>query len=148
MRNMAAILGSGVLDRYPDLRLGVLEAGHGWLPFWAKRLDEHAHSIGGAVKMQQLPTEYITSGRFFQSIEMSEGEAVTQAVIDLLGEDILMYASDYPHGESWFPESVRTVMAWKMAEDLKRKLFWDNAVRFYRRYKPSSALTSAVAAHA
>jgi predicted TIM-barrel fold metal-dependent hydrolase len=148
MRNMAAILGAGVLDRYPDLRLGVLEAGHGWLPFWAKRLDEHAHSISGAVKMERLPTEYITSGRFFQSIEMSEGEEVTKAVMQLLGTDILMYASDYPHGESWFPESVHTVMAWDLAEDVKRKLFWDNAVRFYRRYTPSAALTGAVAAHA
>ncbi len=42
MRNMASLIGTGMMDRYPELRLGVLEAGHGWLPFWAKRLDEHA----------------------------------------------------------------------------------------------------------
>src|SRR6516162_1795629 len=34
MRNMAALIGSGVMDRYPTLRVGTLEAGHGWLPFW------------------------------------------------------------------------------------------------------------------
>src|SRR5439155_10527843 len=33
MRNMAALIGSGVMDRYPALRIGTLEAGHGWLPF-------------------------------------------------------------------------------------------------------------------
>ena len=136
MRNMAALIGAGVLDRYPDLRLGVLEAGHGWLPFWAKRLDEHAESVARALPpLERKPTDYITSGRFFQTIEMSEGAELTKAVIQLLGEDILMYASDYPHGESWFPKSVDTVMAWDLPERMKRKLFWDNAARFYRRFK-------------
>ena len=45
-----------------------------------------------------------------------------------------MYASDYPHGESWFPKSVETVMGWDLSDDLKQKLFWDNPLRFYRRY--------------
>jgi len=136
MRNMASIVGSGVMDRYPDLRVGVLEAGHGWLPFWVKRLDEHQISIPSALpKLAQTPSEYVSSGRYFQSIEMSEGQEVTKSVIDILGEDILMYASDYPHGESWFPISVDTVMAWDgIPESAKKKLFWDNAVRYYRRY--------------
>jgi uncharacterized protein len=136
MRNMASIIGGGVLDRYPKLRLGVLEAGHGWLPGWVKRLDEHAESVAAALpELKQTPSEYVTSGRYFQSIEMSEGEGVTRMVGELLGDDILMYASDYPHGESWFPKSVETVMAWDMPEERKRKFFWDNAVNFYRRYK-------------
>lgn len=135
MRNMAALLGSGVMDRYPRLRIGTLEAGHSWLPFWMARLDEHAHSIASALPpLQRTPGEYVTSGRYFQSIEIPEGPALTQAVIDLLGEDILMYASDYPHGESWFPKSVETVLQWDLTASAKRKLFWDNAVAFYARY--------------
>jgi len=54
-------------------------------------------------------------------------------VIDLIGEDDLMYASDYPHGESHFPHTVEMVMAWNMPETRKRKLFWDNALRYYTR---------------
>jgi predicted TIM-barrel fold metal-dependent hydrolase len=50
-----------------------------------------------------------------------------------------MYASDYPHGESWFPKSVDTVMAWDLPEGVKHKLFWDNAVRFYRRFDRARA---------
>jgi uncharacterized protein len=136
MRNMASVIGSGVLDRYPNLRLGVLEAGHGWLPGWIMRLDEHAGSVAAALpRLQNRPSEYVTGGRYFQSIEMSEGEGVTKAVIDLLGDHVLMYASDYPHGESWFPRSVETVMSWNLPRDVKRRLFWDNAVKFYRRYQ-------------
>jgi predicted TIM-barrel fold metal-dependent hydrolase len=48
----------------------------------------------------------VTSGRYFQSIEIPEGARLTNAVADLVGDDVLMYASDYPHGESHFPESV------------------------------------------
>lgn len=141
MRNMASIIGAGILDRYPNLHLGLLEAGHGWLPSWVRRLDEHAHSVAGALPaLQHSPTEYVTSGRYFQSIEMGEGQDVTEAVMNILGDDILMYASDYPHGESWFPISVETVMAWTLSEERKRKLFWDNAVKFYKRYKASDKI--------
>jgi predicted TIM-barrel fold metal-dependent hydrolase len=134
-RNMSSLLGAGLMDRYPKLRIGVLEAGHGWLPFWMARMDEHARSLPSALPpLTQKPSEYVMGGRYFQSIEMSEGERLTRAVIDMVGEDVLMYASDYPHGESWFPKSVETVMAWKLPESAKRKLFWDNAVRLYARY--------------
>jgi predicted TIM-barrel fold metal-dependent hydrolase len=134
MRNMAALIGAGVMDRYPRLRIGTLEAGHGWLPFWMERLNEHARTIASALpQLQHLPGEYVTSGRYFQSIEVPEGEKLTNAVIDLIGEDVLMYASDYPHGESHFPHTVEMAMAWDMPERRKRKLFWDNAVRLYAR---------------
>lgn len=136
MRNMAALLGAGVIDRYPRLRVGVLEAGHSWLPFWMARIDAHAKTIPGAIApLKMKPSEYVLGGSYFQSIDMAEGEKLTKAVIDLLGEDILMYASDYPHNESWFPKSVETVMAWNLPERVKRKLFWDNAVRYYARYR-------------
>ena len=84
-------------------------------------------------ELEHKPSEYVLSGRYFQSIEIPEGERLTNSVIDLLGEDLLMYASDYPHGESWFPESATTVLGWNMPLERKRKLFWDNAVRFYAR---------------
>ena len=134
MRNMAALIGSGVMDRYPKLRIGTLEAGHGWLPFWMKRLDEHALMIkAGLPPLQHTISEYVKNGRYFQSIEIPEGVEITNGVIDLIGEGVLMYASDYPHGESHFPHSVDTVIGWDMSEARKRTLFWDNALRLYAR---------------
>jgi predicted TIM-barrel fold metal-dependent hydrolase len=134
MRNMAALIGSGVMDRYPTIRIGTLEAGHGWLPFWMMRLDEHANTIRAALpELKMKPSEYVMSGRYFQSIEVPEGEPLTNAVADLVGDDVLMYASDYPHGESHFPETVRMALAWKMGEERRRKLMWNNAVRLYAR---------------
>ncbi len=134
MRNMASLIGSGLMDRYPKLRIGTLEAGHGWLPFWMARLDEHARTIRSEIPhIKMLPSEYVLSGRYFQSIEIPEGLKLTNAVIDLVGEDVLMYASDYPHGESHFPESVGMVLDWDMPRARKNKLFWDNALKLYAR---------------
>ena len=73
---MAALLGSGALDRYPRLRVGVLEAGHGWLPSWLKRLDEHVHSTGywlperwvldqvndGLYQWRRAPMQFVPTG--------------------------------------------------------------------------------------
>jgi predicted TIM-barrel fold metal-dependent hydrolase len=136
MRNMAAILGGGALDRFPRLRVGLLEAGQGWLPFWIRRLDEHVHSTGNSLpRLKMLPSEYVMSGRYFQSIEISEGSDVTASVADYVGDHVLMYASDYPHGESWFPESTDAVLGWGWDENRMHKLLWDNAMRFYARYE-------------
>jgi predicted TIM-barrel fold metal-dependent hydrolase len=134
MRNMASLIGSGLMDRYPKLRIGTLEAGHGWLPFWMARIDEHARTIRSEIPdLKMMPSEYVLSGRYFQSIEIPEGLKLTEAVISMVGEDVLMYASDYPHGESHFPESVDLVLKWDMPRARKRKLFWDNAVKLYAR---------------
>ena len=134
MRNMASLIGSGVMDRYPTRRIGTLEAGHGWLPFWMMRLDEHAKTIKAALpELKHRPSEYVMSGRYFQSIEIPEGAALTNVVANLVGDHVLMYASDYPHGESHFPESARRVTAWNMDQERKRKLLWANAARFYAR---------------
>jgi predicted TIM-barrel fold metal-dependent hydrolase len=135
-RNMAALIGSGVLDRYAELRLAPLECGHGWLASWAARLDELALMCGHALPpLKQKPSEYVRGPQYFQSIQLHEGELLLRHAIEALGDDTLMFATDYPHSESWFPRSVDVVLGWtSLPETTRRKLLWDNAVRCYRRY--------------
>jgi predicted TIM-barrel fold metal-dependent hydrolase len=134
-RNMAAIIGGGVLDRYPELRLTALECGHGWLPFWAARLDEHAEMCQHAIApLRQKPSDYIRGPQYYQSIQLHEGEQSLRQAIEAIGEDTLMFATDYPHSESWFPKSVDAVLAWRsIAGSARQKLLWENAARCYRR---------------
>ena len=75
----------------------------------------------------------LLAGGIFRASRFPEGAKLTNAVIDLIGDHVLMYASDYPHGESHFPESVSLVLDWVMDAERKRKLLWDNAIRFYAR---------------
>ena len=113
MRNMAALIGSGVMDRYPKLRIGTLEAGHGWLPFWMTRLDEHAETIKAALPQLKDEAERVRdrAGATSRASRSRKARELTNAVLDLVGDDVLMYASDYPHGESHFPQTVEIVMA-------------------------------------
>jgi uncharacterized protein len=71
-------------------------------------------------------------GRFFASLEMAEREDMIEMVVEFLGDDLLMYASDYPHPECRFPGSVDEFLSWSHLDDgLRQKLLWENAVRFY-----------------
>lgn len=134
MKAVGAFIGSGIMDRYPRLRFGILECGCGWLPFWARRMDDQADYVGTTAKLAHKISDYMTGGRFFASIEMHEGEDMIKMVTDFLGDGVLMYASDYPHPECRFPASPDHALGWSsLGPEAMRKLMWDNAVRFYGR---------------
>jgi predicted TIM-barrel fold metal-dependent hydrolase len=130
---VASFVGAGVMDRFPDIRYGILESGFGWLPFWAKRMDDQAVYMGHvAENLEYRLSEYLTGGRFFAAIVTHEGPEMAKMVTDLMGDHLLMYGSDYPHPESRFPQTADKVLAWDtLSEARMRKLMWDNAVHFF-----------------
>jgi uncharacterized protein len=135
-RFLAFMLMGGMLDRYANLRIGTLECGHGWLPHWLLRLTRQIAYVRGSVsaKLKHTPLEYTQMGRVFCGIDFSEGVEMTKAVIDLVGDHVLMYQSDYPHPETIFPDHADTVIAWHqlLGEQATGKLMWENATRFLR----------------
>ena len=123
----------GMVDRHPGLRLAVLECGFGWLPFWVRRMDEQVSYVGRTAPLKLLPSEQFAAGRVFCNIEAHEHEPMFQMVTQALGDGVLMYASDYPHYESWFPDSVDKIMEWSSTTPaIRQKLFWDNANRCFK----------------
>ena len=135
-RFLSFMLMSGVLDRYPNLRIGTLESGHGWIPHWIVRLTRQIDYVKGSVPedLKHTPSEYLEMGKVFASIDYSEGARMTKSVIDLMGDHVLMYASDYPHPETLFPDHTDSVIAWReeLGEQVMNKLMWENASRFLR----------------
>jgi uncharacterized protein len=135
-RFLSFMLMGGMLDRHPNLRVGALESGHGWLPHWLVRLTRQIDYVRGSVSpaLKHTPLEYAQMGRVFCSIDFSEGAALTKATVDVLGDHVLMFASDYPHPETIFPDHADTVIAWRqeLGEPAMQKLMWENAVRFFR----------------
>lgn len=133
MRAVAAVFGAGIMDRFPGLRFCILESGFGWLPFWAKRMDDQAVYIGYLPDgLEKKPSEYLADGRFFAGIVLHEGEEMVRMVTDQLGDGILMFGSDYPHAESRFPHSADQALTWaSLRSDELRKLLWDNALRCF-----------------
>ena len=133
MRAVGAFFGAGIMDRFPNIRFGILESGFGWLPFWAKRMDDQAIYMGYVNEhLEYKLSEYMTGGRFFAATVLHEGEDMAKMVTDQLGDHVLMFGSDYPHAESRFPESVGIPAGWsRLSEEQRRKLLWDNPVRFF-----------------
>lgn len=81
---MAGFLAGGILDRYPGLRLCVLECGFGWLPFWVRRMDEQVSYVGRTAKLKHLPSEHFAAGRVFCNIEAHEHEPMFNMVTGAL----------------------------------------------------------------
>ena len=86
MKFIASFIGAGIMDRYPSIRIGILESGCGWLPFWARRMDNQANYVGTTATLKHKISEYMTGGRFFSSIEMHEGEDMIRMIMDFLGK--------------------------------------------------------------
>jgi predicted TIM-barrel fold metal-dependent hydrolase len=132
MRAVAAFYASGIADRFPDLKMAVLESGFGWLPFWAKRMEDQVDYQGFVAEgLQHSMWEYMTDGRFFASIVLHEGGPMVQMVSDMMNDGILMFSTDYPHPETRFPDSVDLTLSWKLDDALNRKILWDNAVKCF-----------------
>ena len=133
MRTVGAFFGSGIMDRHPDLKLAILESGFGWIPFWARRMEDQVTYMGYVADgLKQSMWEYTTGGRFFAAVVLHEGEEMVHMVNSLCGDEMLMFSSDYPHAESRFPDSVDIVLGWDSIDaDAKRKLFWENAERCF-----------------
>jgi predicted TIM-barrel fold metal-dependent hydrolase len=135
-RLLAYLILGGVLDRWPNVRVGFMETSAGWLPWWLKRLDMNMHYLSHSLDLPALaPLDYVRSGRVFCGIELYEGAETAKALIDLAGEDFLMYSSDYPHHECQWPNSPDVVRSWAetIGEAAVRKIFDDNPQRYLAR---------------
>ncbi len=48
-----------------------------------------------------------------------------------VGDDILVFSTDYPHSDSRFPESTQSLLELDLSDESKRKILWDNCARLY-----------------
>ena len=127
------IVYSGILEKFPRLRVGFLEGMVGWIPMLAERMDEeYEHRPFEAPLLTKEPSDYFRSGRMFFGAEAEEGPI--PAVIKFLGSDeTLLYSSDYPHWDGDFPNTTSSLAGRDdLTDDNKRNIIGENARRFYR----------------
>lgn len=96
-----------------------------------ERLDEEYEKRAEEVPLLKTkPSEYMRSGRIFYSFEPDKG--TLPYVIDRMGENVLLYASDFPHWDSGYPYTVKIVVERQdISEGQKKKCLAGNARRFY-----------------
>lgn len=128
-----SIIGGGVLDEFPRLRVAFLEAGSEWLPYWIGRMDHYYHADTGNARAgympRKRPPEYLKEGRVFFTCEAEETSL--PYVLELLGENQMMASADIPHGEA--RERSMNIVSERndLSERAKRKILGENAARFY-----------------
>ncbi len=127
---VGSFLGGGVLERHPKLRVAFLEANCSWLPWLLWRLDE-AYELEGDVYMEELTM--LPSGYFKRQCVASvePDEVPARYALDFLGNDNLVYSTDYPHGDSRYPHATESFLQLPFSDEDKRKILWDNCARFY-----------------
>ena len=128
---LSVIMGEGLLDRFPKLRFVFLESGCGWLAYWLYRLNEHYEVLGNQVPaLQTEPSELLKRGQLYFSCEADEPEIAH--VIETIGDDWIVFASDYSHFDSRFPGASQPIIDNRELSDTsKRKIVNDNARRLY-----------------
>jgi predicted TIM-barrel fold metal-dependent hydrolase len=136
MLALGAFLCGGILARHPKLKVAFLEANCSWVPWLVWRADE-GYEREGDIFMEdntELPSAYFKR-QVWVSVEPDEGPA--RYTIEEFGCENLVFSTDYPHGDSKYPEAVENFLELPLSDEQKRKILWDNCARFYAVTEPA-----------
>ena len=134
-QNTQALLTSmvieGVFERFPRLRVVLIESGFAWLASLMWRLDKHWKTLRDETPhLKRLPSEYIREHVWVttQPVEEPEPRRHLRDVIDWIGWDRLLFATDYPH---WDFDDPARAFPLRMELEQRHGLFLDNARTVY-----------------
>lgn len=132
--NVTSMVIEGVFERFPSLRLVSVENTFGWLPALMWRLDRSWKLLRQEVPhLTRSPSEYLASHVYVATQPMEEPPKpgyLTQLLEHGGGvlKDRLLFASDYPHWDSDSPEEVLPA---HLPDELRRKIYFENARALY-----------------
>lgn len=134
-RVLAQLILSGVFERFPRLKVICAENGTDWIPWYVGRLERAARGpFSFPTKLSLKPIEYFRRNVYFTYID--EPHVVRDH--QLLGEDKLMFATDYPHRQSIWPDSMKVADRDTSAlpAHLRHALIHDNAMQAFNMPSP------------
>jgi hypothetical protein len=126
---LASIVFSGALDRFPGFKFVLGEAGVSWLPYILDRMDEEYEDRFYSLNLSMKPSELWRR----QGYSTYQHEASVAKVIPLIGEDNIMWGSDYPHPDGIWPDSQKWIeqdLA-GLSASVRRKILCENAGKLY-----------------
>ncbi|EHR01066.1 amidohydrolase family protein [Bradyrhizobium sp. WSM471] len=130
--NVASFVFEGVFEKFPSLKIGMLEAGFSWLAPLMWKMDFDWKGLRRQTPwVKKLPSQYIKEHIRFATQPMEEPEHPSQLkqIIDWIGgSQVLMFASDYPHWD--WDDPARTLVDYP--EDFRRRIFSENAIDTFR----------------
>jgi predicted TIM-barrel fold metal-dependent hydrolase len=130
---LAGMVMSGILERHPNVKLVFGEAGLAWVPYLLDRLDHEHEKYRGItqdVVLRERPSDY-----FRRQVYLTyEEDHLGLELLPHIGASNVMWASDYPHGDSTWPHSHDAIVGSGLAalSDAERsRILWDNAAALY-----------------
>ena len=126
---LVALILSGACEKFPDFRFVLGESGVTWLPYILDKCDTEYEDRLQALNFSMKPSDYFRrNGMTTYQQETHIGE-----MAHLIGEDNIMWATDYPHPDCLFPESRRIIeeQLGALPARVKQKIICENAVKFY-----------------
>jgi predicted TIM-barrel fold metal-dependent hydrolase len=134
----AGVIFSGALERHPTLKIVLAETGIGWVPYILERMDDTYQKFvdapvywkaQGGLRVTMPPSSYWRR----QVWATFQTDLVGLRLLDVLGEDRVMWASDYPHADSTWPESQSAIEAnfKDVTPAARRRILCDNARELY-----------------
>ena len=130
MTAFTSMLTLGMFEKYPRLKCAVLEAGASWIGAWLDRMDYKSEVTQFMSPNTLKPSEY-----FYRQclVSADPDESMTAQIVQHMGADYFLWASDYPHVDASF--GVVKEMKERLAplpEADQRKVLGENAMRFYQ----------------
>jgi predicted TIM-barrel fold metal-dependent hydrolase len=133
MSQAVSLIFNGVFDRFPDLRVILIEGGFTYVPHLIWTADQQYRELRHEVPWVKRPPGRIIREqlRFASQPTVEMTGAQLETLIDQMGSDeLICFSSDYPH---WDFDSPLEALPRNLAADLERKIFLDNARATYRR---------------
>lgn len=132
MAHLASMVCEGVFEKFPTLKVVMVEGGFGWLPHLMWRLDKNFKALRSTTPwLKRLPSEYIVEGVRVTTQPIEEpqkSEHLLQMFEMICAEKTLCFASDFPH---WDFDDPRRVFPPRMDKNLKARIFYQNAAEMY-----------------
>jgi predicted TIM-barrel fold metal-dependent hydrolase len=134
--SVTAMIFSGAFERYPRLRVGIVEHEMAWIPHWLKMMDfiyterPEVFTMGWRSREGMLPSDYWRRNLYAEFME----DAVAVKLRDVIGVDNMLWGNDFPHAESTWPKSLEFLdrIFAGVSEAERRKITSENAARIYR----------------
>ncbi len=131
--HVISLVFEGVFERFPDLKVVLIEGGMAWLPPLMWRMDRAWEQLRAEVPhVRRPPSEYVREHFWLTTQPMEEPFTrghFRQLLRQLDMDDHLMFATDYPH---WDFDAPDAAFPERLPDDLERKIMADNARRLYR----------------
>ena len=126
---------AGIFDRFPTLKMVSVESGVGWVPFILETMDYELweNAPVQAAELSRMPSEYFKD-HWYATYWFEKNRGDVQGLIDSVGEDNVLFETDFPHPTCLYPSPLETIeeKMLTLRPETRRKVLGENAAKLYR----------------